>query len=153
MTALQSTLQSQFAEWACKEQSLWSRPVVITIQEQHSLGRDRHGCPHQCSLVLPGDRRCPCSKWGHFFIFAYIYPCAMRNDSREIDNWSSCETQRGGARGRRRRGKDGQREKGTPLRGGSFYHPPLDSALTFSFFWPEKVKVRFACFVIYYDFL
>ena len=43
MTALQSTLQSQFAEWACKEQSLWSRPVVITIQEQQPLGRDRHG--------------------------------------------------------------------------------------------------------------
>ena len=24
------------------------------------------------------------------------------------------------------------KEKGTPLRGGGFYHPPLDSALTFS---------------------
>ena len=58
----------------------WTGPLV-TIQEQHSLGRDRHGRPHHCCLVLPGGRRCPCSKWRHFFIFAYIYPCAMGNDS------------------------------------------------------------------------
>ena len=39
------------------------------------------------------------------------------NDSKlEMGNCRSCHTQRGGARGRRRRGKVGQREKGTPLR-------------------------------------
>ena len=45
------------------------------------------------------------------------------------------------------------KEKGTPLRGGGFYHPPLDSALTFSGQFSKKVKVESACFVIYCEFL
>ena len=60
---------SQSVEWLCKEQSLWSGPVV-TIQEQHPLGRDRHGRPLPSrSLRLPGGWRCPCSMGPHFFIF------------------------------------------------------------------------------------
>ena len=45
------------------------------------------------------------------------------------------------------------KEKGTPLRGRGFYHPPLDSALTFSGYISEKGRVEYAYFVIYFEFL
>ena len=87
---------SQSVEWACKEQSLWSGPVV-TIQEQHPLGRDCHGRPlHHAVFVyqVGGGVLAP---WG---------PTSSSSLKSTRVPWIG--------KGRRRRGKVGQRKRGHP---------------------------------------
>ena len=45
-------------------------------------------------------------------------------------------------------GESAKGKRGTPLRGGSFYHSPFVLYFHFPWLMPEKVKVECACFMI-----